>query len=544
MFSLEGLHYRYGSQILFDGADLKVEDGWKVGLVGPNGSGKTTLFRLLTDRESPEVGEVNLPRQLRIGYFDQTVGEMEGCSVVEQSIRCAGRVSDLRAVLETLEHDLSDPAKSGEMDRILARFGEVQHEFQALGGYEIEPRAREILAGLGFEPERMEGEVDTLSGGWKMRVALAGILLMQPELLLLDEPTNHLDLESILWLESFIRGYRGTVVMTCHDHEFMNRVVDRILEIDQGKLRVFPGDYDFYLAQRQLEEKQRLAAYERQQTMIDREMKFINSFRAKARTASQAQSRLKKLEKMEKLDPPRSRRKRVHFRIPEPPRSGNDVFVGQSLDKCFGDKLVFLELDVHVRRGERWAIMGVNGAGKTTLLKIIIGELEPDSGKWKQGASLRLGYFAQHTTELLSPTATVWETISSEYPGESIGSLRKCLAGFGFFEEDLDKSTSWLSGGEKVRLVLARMLYRPPNFLVLDEPTNHLDVESKQALMDALAGYTGTMVFVSHDRHFLDGMATHVLELEQGEGKLFYGGYRAYVEASGHEAPGAPKLNA
>jgi ATPase subunit of ABC transporter with duplicated ATPase domains len=540
MLSITGLDFRYGSQILFREAGLKVEKGWKVGLIGPNGSGKSTLFRLVCGIDRPEAGEIGLPTGTRLGYFDQKVGEMSGCSAVEQAVRCAGRVSELRRVLEGLEHDLGDPDKADDMDRILARYSELQAEFQALGGYDLEPRAREVLAGLGFSTERMEGDVGLLSGGWKMRVALAGILVQQPDVLLLDEPTNHLDLESILWLEGFIADYRGTVLMTCHDHEFMNRVVDRIVEIDEGRLRVFPGDYDFYLAQRALEDSQRNAAFEKQQAHIDREMKWINSFRAKARSAGQAQSRLKRLEKLDKLEPPRSRRKRVVFRIPQVPRSGDDVFVARSLGKAFGDNLVFLDLHCHVRRGERWAVMGVNGAGKTTLLRIVRGELGADDGECKIGASLTSGYFAQHTTELLHPDQTVLGTMTAEFPAAAIGSLRKCLAGFGFEEHDLDKSTSWLSGGEKARLVLARMLYDPPNFLILDEPTNHLDVESRQALVDALASYDGTMIFVSHDRHFLEAVATKVLELEDGAGTVWHGGYRDYVRLSGHEAPGAP----
>ncbi|MCH2111691.1 MAG: ATP-binding cassette domain-containing protein, partial [Planctomycetes bacterium] len=382
--------------------------------------------------------------------------------------------------------------------------------------------------------------VAELSGGWKMRVALAGILIQLPQVLLLDEPTNHLDIESIVWLEGFISGYRGTVIMTCHDHEFMNRVVDRIVEIDEGKLRLFPGDYDFYLGQREQEDTQRHAAFERQQAHIDREMKWINSYRAKARKASAAQSRLKKLEKMDKLEAPRSRRVRVRFKIPDVARSGDDVFVCEGLSKSFGDHMVYLDLDTHLRRGERWAVLGINGSGKTTFLKLVLGELEADKGKLKRGVGLEVGYFAQHSTELLHPQATVWGTMTSEFPADSMGALRKCLAAFGFEEHDMDKTTSNLSGGEKARLVLARMLFRPPNFLVLDEPTNHLDIESKQALLDALSSYKGTLLFVSHDRHFLQELGNKVLVLEDGEAQVYHEGYGQYVQSTGHDAPGAP----
>jgi ATPase subunit of ABC transporter with duplicated ATPase domains len=539
MINIAGLDYRYGSQILFDDAGAKVESGWTVGLIGPNGSGKTTLFRLITGEEHHEVGEVAVPSQSRIGYFDQKVGEMSGCDVVEQAIRSAGRVSDLRQILVDLEHDLGDPDKADDLDRIMAQYCRAQAEFQVLGGYDIEPRAREILGGLGFSKERMHEDVAVLSGGWKMRVSLAGVLLQQPDILLLDEPTNHLDLETILWLEGFIREFRGTVLMTCHDHEFMNRVVDRIMEIDEGKLRLFPGDYDFYLAQRALEDEQRHAAFSRQQGHIEREMRWINSFRAKARSAGQAQSRLRALGKLDKLEVPRSRRKKVVFRIPPTTRSGNDIFVADEITKSYGDLDVLLGLNFHLRRQERWAVMGINGAGKSTLLKIIHGDVQPDSGKWKLGASLKVGYFAQHSTDLLHPKETVIGTMQAKFSGDSIGALRKCLAGFGFDDIDMDKVTSWLSGGEKSKLVMALMLFRPPNFLILDEPTNHLDVESKQSLLDALDRYDGTIIFVSHDRHFLEAVANHVLEIDGGVATAYRGSYHQYVQQSGHAAPGA-----
>ncbi len=540
MFTIDDLDCRHGSQILFQGASLKVETGWKVGLIGPNGSGKTTLFRLITGEEQAEGGTIRLPTGIRVGYFDQKVGEMSGCDAVEQTVRCSGRVGDLRHELEALEHRMGDPQPGDDLDSLMGRYSGLQTEFQTLGGYEIDSRARECLAGLGFSPERMTQDVGELSGGWKMRVALAGILVQEPQILLLDEPTNHLDLESIVWLEEFVRKYRGTVVMTCHDHEFLNRVATRIVEIDEGRLRVFPGDYDFYLAQRELEDHQRHSAFVRQQAHIEREMKWINSYRAKARKASAAQSRLKRLDQLEKLEAPRSRRQRVRFKIPKVARSGDDVFVCEDLGKSYGDNVVFLDLAAHLRRGEKWAVLGVNGAGKTTFLKLVRGELEPDCGLCKRGVGLEVGYFAQHSTELLHPQASVWQTMLSEFASESMGSLRKCLAAFGFEEHDMDKPTAALSGGEKARLILARMLYKPPNFLVLDEPTNHLDVEAKQALLDALASYTGTLLFVSHDRHFLQALGEKILVLEDGAAHFYGHGYRDYVAITGHDAPGAP----
>ena len=542
MLTIEDLDYRHGSQILFQGASLRIETGWKVGLIGPNGSGKSTLFRLITGEERPEFGTITLPGGTRVGYFDQRVGEMEGRDAVQQAVLYAGRVAEVAERLGELERRLAEDhdGDPDALEALMNRYASLQAEFQTLGGYEVESRAREVLGGLGFDDERMAQDVALLSGGWKARVALAGILVQQPDLLLLDEPTNHLDLESIVWLEEFVRGYRGTVIMTCHDHEFLNRVVDRIVEIDLGKLRLFPGDYDLYLAQREMEDRQRMAAYEKQQQRIKREKQFIESFRAKARQASRVQSRVKRLEKMDRLEPPRSRRQRLKFRIPPPPRSGNDVFVAEGMAKAYGERILYLDLDWHVRRGERWAVLGVNGAGKSTLLRIVLGEVEPDAGSCRRGTGLHVGYFAQHTTELLRPEQTTLEAMVEAHPTAPEGSLRKCLACFGVYEEDLDKPTAVLSGGEKARLVLARMLYDPPNLLVLDEPTNHLDLESRQALMDALATYEGTLLFVSHDRHFLEGLAEKVLELEDGEARVWHGGYRNYVELTGRPAPGVP----
>jgi ATPase subunit of ABC transporter with duplicated ATPase domains len=423
------------------------------------------------------------------------------------------------------------------MEKLLEDFGEAQSRFEELGGYALDARAREILAGLGFSQEVMDGDVGSLSGGWKMRVALARILLMKPDAMLLDEPTNHLDIESILWLEQFLKAYEGALIMTSHDREFMNRIVGKIVEIDGGELTVFSGNYEFYVQQRVVLDAQATSEFERQQAMLAKEEAFIAKFKARASHAAQVQSRVKKLDKIERLEPPK-RRKKLNFDFQDPPRSGDDVAKLTGVAKTYGSRVVHQKLDLLVRRRERWCVMGVNGAGKSTLLKLVSGLVAPDRGEVSLGASVKLGYFAQHAMELLDPSKTVWETIQDRFPQSSVGSLKTLAGVFGFSGGDIDKSCRVLSGGEKARVVLALMLYDPPNFLVLDEPTNHLDIDTKQMLIEALSGYEGTMLFVSHDRHFLRELSNRVLELGADGPHLYGGGYSEYVAQTGYEAPG------
>jgi ATPase subunit of ABC transporter with duplicated ATPase domains len=534
---LDQISKQHGPQILFVEASAAIYRGEKIGLVGPNGAGKSTIFRLIMKEESPDDGQISVDRGIRIGYFSQDVGEMAGQPAVAAVMEGAGQVSEVAAELKTLEGALADPARADEMDRLLARFGEVQARFDELGGYALEARAREILAGLGFSNEMMDGDVGKLSGGWKMRVALARILLMRPDAMLLDEPSNHLDLESLIWLEGFLKAYEGALVLTSHDREFMNRIVTRIVEIDGGTLTSYSGDYDFYEKQRELQAAQAEAAYQRQQAMLAKEMRFIERFKAQAAKAAQVQSRVKKLDKIEKVEPPK-RRKTLTFDFPSCPRSGEDVVKLERVDKRYGARVIYQGLDLQIRRKERWAIMGVNGAGKSTLLKLVAGETEPDGGAVNQGASVKLGYFAQHSMELLAADQTVYQTLETAFPLANVGSLRTLAGCFGFSGDDIEKSCRILSGGEKARLVLARILYERPNFLVLDEPTNHLDMATKEMIVRALADYEGTMVFVSHDRKFLAQLSNRVLELTP-EGPVVYGGgYVEYVARSGHEAPG------
>ena len=542
MISFSHISKQYGRQVLFVDASFQLNPGEKVGLVGPNGAGKTTLFRMIVGEESPDEGEVSVPKKLTIGYFRQDVEEMSGRSVLDEAIAGSGRVGDLHHELEALNHAMSDPARADDMERVLQRFGEVQEEYEHLGGYALESQAREVLHGLGFDDERIDGDVGALSGGWKMRVAMARVLLGRPDVLLMDEPTNHLDIESIIWLEAFLKSLPGALLMTSHDREFMNRVVTRIAEIDGGEITAYSGNYDFYERERAIRDTNKEAAYARQQAMFAKEQRFIERFAAHAAKAAQVQSRVKALEKIEKVEPPRKRRV-VRFDFRQPPRSGDQVAVLEDVHKTYGRRVIYDGLNLTVRRGERWAVMGRNGAGKTTLLKMVAGALAPDSGAIRLGASLQMGYFAQQALDLIDPDLTIWQQIEKDFPLESIGVLRNLLGAFQFSGDDVEKKVRALSGGEKTRLVMARMLLNPPNFLVLDEPTNHLDLATKEMLIDALKEYEGTMLFVSHDRTFLRGLSSRVLELggETGtdaEPHAYPGSYVEYVERTGHEAPG------
>ena len=537
MIRLENISKQNGSQILFIEASAALLKGEKAGLVGPNGAGKTTLFRMMTGGEHPDEGQVSVDRGVTIGYFNQDVGEMAGRSAVAEVMEGAGPVSVVAAEMRALEAAMIDPEQAGDMDAIIERYGEAQARFEELDGYALEGRAREVLAGLNFSQEMMDGDVGALSGGWKMRVALARILLMRPDVMLLDEPSNHLDIESLIWLEQFLKGYDGALLMTSHDREFMNRIVSKVIEIDGGSLTTYSGDYEFYEQQRALNEKQQQAQFERQQAMLAKEIKFIERFKARASHAAQVQSRVKKLEKIEKVEPPR-RRQTVLFEFPPAPRSGEDVATLEKVFKGYGGRRIYDGLDFAVRRKERWCVMGVNGAGKSTLLKLIAGAAKPDDGVVKVGGSVKMGYFAQHAMELLDGERTVFETLEDSFPQASQGSLRSLAGCFGFSGDDAEKRCRVLSGGEKARLVMAKLLFDPPNFLVLDEPTNHLDLATKEMLITALSNYEGAMLFVSHDRRFLSALSNRVLEVTPEGIHRYDGGYTEYVAHTGREAPG------
>ena len=537
MIRIENISKSNSHLILYIEASAALNRGEKIGLVGPNGAGKTTLFRMITGEEQPDEGQVVVEKGMTVGYFDQDVGEMSGRSAVAEVMEGAGPVSEVAAELRELEAAMSDPDRMDEMDAIIERYGEVQARYEELDGYALEGRAREVLDGLSFSQEMMDGDVSKLSGGWKMRVALARILLMRPDVMLLDEPSNHLDLESLIWLEDFLKNYDGALLMTSHDREFMNRIVTKIIEIDAGNLTTYSGDYGFYEQQRAQNEKQQQAQFERQQAMLAKEIKFIERFKARASHASQVQSRVKKLEKIDRVEPPK-RRQTVAFEFAPAPRSGEDVVALKKVNKAYGSRTIYGELDFMVRRKERWCIMGVNGAGKSTLLKLVTGTTEPDSGNVTLGASVKLGYFAQHAMDVLDGDSTILEWLEERFPKAGQAPLRALAGCFGFSGDDVEKRCRVLSGGEKARLVMAAMLFDPPNFLVLDEPTNHLDLDTKEMLIKALSDYEGTMLFVSHDRHFLAALSNRVLELTPDGIHQYGGGYTEYVESTGQEAPG------
>jgi len=542
MITFSNIQKQYGKQLIFVDANFQLNPGEKVGLVGPNGAGKTTLFRMIVGDEAPDDGDVTVPKKLTIGYFRQDVEEMQGRSVLDEAIAGSGRVGDLHHELEHLQQAMEDPAQADDMDRTLERFGEVQEEYEHLGGYTLEAQAREVLHGLGFKDDQIDGDVGALSGGWKMRVALARVLLGRPDVLLMDEPTNHLDLESIIWLEQFLKDYAGSLLMTSHDREFMNRIVSKIAEIDAGEIVVYSGNYDFYVRERTIRETNQQAAFARQQSMLAKEQRFIERFKTHAAKAAQVQSRIKALDKIEKIELPKKRQV-VKFDFRVPPRSGDQVAVIEDISKSYGPRVIYDGFSLTIRRGEHWAVMGRNGAGKTTLLKMIAGASNPDSGSVRLGASLSMGYFSQQALDVLNPDLTIIEQFQSDFPADGLGSLRSLAGAFQFSGDDVDKKIRSLSGGEKSRLAMARMLYNPPNFLVLDEPTNHLDLATKEMLVEGLKDFEGTMIFVSHDRTFLRGLGSRVLELGGESGtdrtpRVYAGSYIEYVQSLGHEAPG------
>ncbi|MFP2871676.1 ABC-F family ATP-binding cassette domain-containing protein [Acetobacter tropicalis] len=537
MIRLDTISKHNGQRLIFIEASAALQKGEKVGLVGPNGAGKSTLFRMITKQDEPDEGQVLIDRGVSIGFFSQDVGEMAGRTAVAEVMAGAGPVAEVAAELAELETAMADPEQFDQLDSIIERFGEVQARFEDLGGYALEGKAREVLHGLGFSQEMMDGDVGALSGGWKMRVALGRILLMRPDVMLLDEPSNHLDLESLIWLEQFLAGYDGALLMTSHDRAFMNRIINKVIEIDGGNLNSFSGDYEFYEQQRALNEKQQQAQFERQQAMLAKEVSFIERFKARASHAAQVQSRVKKLEKIDRVEPPK-RRQTLSFEFPPAPRSGDIVANFQGVDKSYGSRVIYRGLDLLIRRGERCCILGVNGAGKSTLLKLVADTTKPDAGTVTIGSNVKMGYFAQHAMDLLDGDLTIFETLERAFPLANQGSLRALAGGFGFSGDEIEKYCRVLSGGEKARLVMALMLYDPPNFLVLDEPTNHLDMATKEMLITALGNYEGTMLFVSHDRHFLAALSNRVLEITPEGIHQYGGGYTEYVARTGQEAPG------
>lgn len=540
MIHVAGISKHYGNKVLYKNASFQLNTGEKAGLVGPNGAGKTTIFRILTGEEGFEGGQVAKPDRVVIGYFSQNIEDMSGRTVLEEVKSAAGQLPILQKELLELEHKLTEPLSDDEMTRVLESYGEKQAEFERLGGYDLDARAAEIITGLGISPEDQHRDTSTFSGGWKMRIALAKILILNPDVLLMDEPTNHLDLESIIWLEGWLRQFKGSLLMTSHDRDFMNRLVGKIVEVANQTVTTYSGNYDFYEREKEVRREQLIAAAKRQEDMLAKEEEFIARFAARASHAAQVQSRVKKLEKIDRIEIPQEE-KAIHFEWPEPPRGGDEVVKIEDLAKVWqrpdGSPVnVFQNVQALVKRLDRVAVVGVNGAGKSTLLKIIAGQTEATQGKVTIGASVEVGYFSQNSLDVLDPQSTVLEEVHSRIPTASLGYVRNLLGAFKFSGDEVEKKISVLSGGEKSRVVLATILSRPVNLLILDEPTNHLDIQSREVLLEAVVKFPGTVMIVSHDRHFLRRMTTRVFRVDRHELTVYDGSWDYYLEKSGVQA--------
>jgi ATP-binding cassette, subfamily F, member 3 len=532
MLKLSNIRVAYGERVIFDNGELLLRPGDTIGLVGPNGAGKTTLFRVICGQEKPDEGTVAMDPGTVVGYFSQDVGEMSGQSALEEVLAGAGRLFDVGREMASLEHRMSDAP--GLSDAEMERYGELQMEFQRGNGYDLENRAQAILTGLGIGEDRFHQPVESFSGGWKMRIALARVLLLAPDVLLMDEPTNHLDLESIVWLEEWLKSsFKGDLIMTSHDREFMTRICRRTVEVAAGAVTTYAGDYDFYERERAMRREQLIASQKRQAAMLAKEEQFISRFGAQASHAAQVQSRVKAIEKIERIViPPDIKEMRVRFSPVA--RSGDIVVRMDALSKAWPlpdgtVKQVFNGLTGVVKRLDRIAVTGVNGAGKSTLLKILTGQAEASGGSCTIGSGVRIGYFSQYSSDILVPTRTLFQEVAERLPKAGDGVIKCVLGAFQFSGDDVDKKVSVLSGGEKSRVMLACILAQPVNFLVLDEPTNHLDIASREVLLQALREFDGTLMIVSHDRWFLRHLTNRVFEIDHGSLKAYEGGYGDYL---------------
>jgi len=538
MLNIANISKIVGGETLYSHANFQVNPGEKVGLVGPNGAGKTTLFRMIIGEEQTDQGQISLPAKTRLAYFSQNVGEMQGVSALKAVTEGDAEITTMKKLLTNYEEKLCDPALDPtEMNKILELMGDVQTEYEKVGGYDLESRAEEILTGLGIQPSDHHKDVSQFSGGWKMRIALAKVLVVTPDIIIMDEPTNYLDMETILWLEEWLQAFKGSILMTTHDRDFMNNVCKKIVDISYKRITTYSGNYDYYLKEKEIRLQQLTAEYESQKVMLAKEEDFIAKFKARASHAAQVQSRVKKLEKIDRIELPPAEAL-ISFEFPKPPRGSDDVVIIDNLGKTWqqGEEkhTVFKNLTSTIYRQEKIAVVGVNGAGKSTLLKVICRQTDATEGSISIGPSVKLGYFSQHSLEVLNPESTVFEELRAGLSAASDGYLRNVLAAFLFRGNDVDKKIKHLSGGEKSRLILAIIFSQGNNLLVLDEPTNHLDMASRDILMQALKTYEGTVIFVSHDRLFLHALTEKVLEVDHGGVNIYPGNYAYYLEKKHH----------
>ena len=541
MIQLSGLTKAFGDRVLLDAVSWQIDDRERVGLAGPNGAGKTTLLKMLAGLDEPDSGSVVKPSGLAVGYLPQDGLSHSGRTLIEEAGLAFKPLLDMRAEIGSLEERLGDETiAESEHASMLTRYSELQENFRRLEGYSIDLKITTVLRGLGFSPEDFDKPSETFSGGWQMRIALAKLLLTRPGLLLLDEPTNHLDLEARNWLEEYLSGYPHAVILVSHDRFFLDAVVTRITEIGLRKLTDYSGNYSSYLVEREAR-MERLRQQKRDQDEeLERMQAFINRFRYQATKAAQVQSRIKMVDKIVRIEIP-PERKRVHFTFPPCAKSGRTVLDLKDVRKAYGTRVVFAGINAHIERGDRIALIGPNGAGKSTLMRMLSGVEAPEAGTRTEGHQVVMQYFAQDEATRLDPALNVYQTLAGDAPIHMVPSIRNILGGFLFSGDDVDKPVRVLSGGERTRLAVARMLLRPSNTLLLDEPTNHLDLDSKDVLLEALEDFGGTLIFVSHDRYFVDKLATKVISIGNGEALMYPGTYEEFLwSRKQRESTGVP----
>ena len=524
MISFDKVSKSFAKQDILLDCSFQVNSGERVGIIGANGSGKSTVFRLLMGFEHPDQGQITKPKNLRLGYLPQDVLQFHGKTVLDQVMDVAEEVLAIETELSLLTDLLEQPLPEAELARTAERQSRLLEEYQRLGGYDLEARARKVLSGLGFSAEDMHRPVEEMSGGWAMRVALARILLAEPDLILLDEPTNHLDLDSLVWLEDYLVQTPSSVMLVSHDRVFLDNVVHKLLELENGQITSYPGDFQHYLEEKEKKIQSQWSAYNHQQDQIRQIKRFIDRNRVRKDRARQVQSRIKMLDKIDLIKPPTSP-DRFSFTFPPPSRTPKVVLELKKITKSYGEQAVFSDMDLTIQRGDRVALLGPNGAGKTTLVKLMAGVLDPDSGQRSLGSGVSIAYFAQQQLELLNPQQTVLESLSSVAGDMGQGRLRNLLGGFLFRNQEVDKRVSVLSGGERSRLLLCQILVQQANFLLLDEPNNHLDIQGRRVLEEALQAYGGTICLVSHDRHLINAVANKVFVITQGKAETFPGNY-------------------